>query len=129
MAIRSRMAGRHVLVVEDEFFIADDLRTVLAKAGADVVGPVPDAQQALRLVAERRVDLAVLDINLKGEKIFAVADALKARDIPFVFATGYDPAVVPERFHGVRRWQKPFNMAQLVASLPLQSPARDTAFR
>ncbi len=65
-----------------------------------------------------RLDLAVLDINLEGEKVFPVADALEARSVPFLFATGYDAGGVPDRFLDVPRWEKPFDPHALVRMLP-----------
>lgn len=116
----SKLAGRRVLVVEDEFFIADDMEAALRRAGAEVLGPVPTCAEALALgAAERgRIDIAVLDINLGGELCFPVADALAAAGVPFIFATGYEEAVLPERFRQVRRWEKPFDLSGLVRHLP-----------
>ncbi|MBV9078291.1 MAG: response regulator, partial [Methylobacteriaceae bacterium] len=76
--------------------------------GAEVVGPVANIPDALRLVAsETHLDGAVLDINLQGEMAYPVADALIARGVPFVFATGYDRASVPDRYAHVTRCEKP----------------------
>ncbi|GGK44294.1 response regulator [Salinarimonas ramus] len=102
-----------VLVVEDEYFIADDLAQALAAEGAEVIGPVGDPREALDLVANERIDRAVLDINLHGELVFDVARALQARDIPFVFATGYAANVVPSGLSHVPRWEKPFDAISL----------------
>ena len=113
------LTGRRVLVVEDEFFIADDLARALTALGAEVVGPVPTRDEALEeLSGAGRIDLAVLDINLRGEPVFPVADALAASGVPFVFATGYEEATVPERFRHVPRWEKPFNPDALARALP-----------
>lgn len=102
-------ARMRVLIVEDEYFIADDLAQALAQHGIDVLGPVGDPREALELVARERIDRAVLDINLHGEMVFDVARALRARGVPFVFATGYAANVVPEDLAGVPRWEKPFD--------------------
>lgn len=82
------LAGRRVLVVEDEYFIAWDMGNSLHAAGADVAGPVPDAQQALAAIDTDTLDAAVLDVNLKGDTVYAVADRLSACGIPYLFATG-----------------------------------------
>ncbi len=80
-----------MLVVEDEYVIADDIARTLGWLGAEVVGPVPDRDEALALLSSgKRIDLAVLDINLHVEVVHPVADALQDRGVPFVFATGYD---------------------------------------
>jgi len=82
------LSGRRVLVVEDEYFIAWDMGDSLARAGAEVAGPVADAEQALAAIEADALDAAVLDVNLKGDTVYAVADRLKARGIPYLFATG-----------------------------------------
>ncbi len=113
------LTNRRVLVVEDEYFIADDMARALKKLGAEVVGPVPTKDKALALVSsDQRIDAAVLDINLKGETVFPVADALKQQGVPFVFATGYDQRSVPPAYDGVPRWEKPFDPQELVKALP-----------
>jgi CheY-like chemotaxis protein len=113
------LSGRRVLVVEDEYFIADDLARALARLGADVVGPVPTRAEAESLLASaERIDLAVLDINLKGETVFPLADLLIERSVPFLFATGYGEATIPDRYRQVPRWEKPFPPEALAQALP-----------
>lgn len=108
-----------ILVVEDEYFIADDMARALRELGAEVVGPVPTKEKALAVVASHeKLDAAVLDINLRGAAAFAVADALKEQGIPFVFATGYAPALVPSEHQDVPRWEKPFDPHELARALP-----------
>ena len=117
-AERRALADRRVLIVEDEYFLADDMAKALQKLGAQVVGPVPTRDKALALLADKAVDAAILDINLKGQMVFPVADALREQGIPFVFATGYDAAAVPEAYKGVPRWEKPFKPEDLAKALP-----------
>jgi DNA-binding response OmpR family regulator len=112
------LASRRVLVVEDEFFLADDMAAALRALGAEVVGPAPTRDMAMSLLAAERVDAAVLDMNLRGEMIFPVADALRARGVPFVFATGYDASATPPAYRDVPRWEKPFDPEELVRALP-----------
>jgi CheY-like chemotaxis protein len=115
---RQDLKGCRVLVVEDEFFIADDLVQALQDLGAQVLGPVPTREQALeQLSAGGRIDLAVLDVNLQGEMAFPVADALSERGVPFVLATGYAQASLPPRFGHVPHWEKPFDPEALVRAL------------
>ena len=118
MAPSPSFAGRHVLVVEDDFFIADDLVASLEAVGATIVGPVASVRDAMDLIGRgERLDGAVLDINLQGEMAFPVADALKARAISFVFATGYDPSIVPARFAGVVTCEKPFDADKVARAM------------
>ncbi len=110
--------GRRVLVLEDEYFLADELARVLIQLGAKVVGPVPTLTEALALLDTVRVDAAVLDVNVRGEMAFPLADALQARDVPFVFATGYDQSMIPLKYAAVPRWEKPFDSEALARTLP-----------
>ena len=113
------LAQCRVLVVEDEFYIADEMALALRTLGAEVVGPVPTKDKALALLAsEEAIDAAVLDINLKGQAAYHVADALAERGVPFVFATGYDQAAVPPSYQAVPRWEKPFDPKALAQALP-----------
>ena len=110
---------RRVLVVEDEYFVADDIARALGRLGIDVVGPVADASTAIELVEVEEIHGAVLDINLKGEKVYPVADALRVRGVPFGFATGYDRSVLPSGYRDVPRWEKPFDTEKLAADVTL----------
>ena len=111
------LENRRVLVVEDEYFIADDIANALRKLGAEVVGPVPDRRRALARLASERIDLAVLDINLRGDLIYPLADALRERHVPFVFATGYDCRAIQSGYEDIPRWEKPFDHDKLARSL------------
>jgi CheY-like chemotaxis protein len=112
------LEGRRILLVEDEYFIVQDLARAFAAAGAVVVGPSATAADALRqIAATQKLDGAVLDINLQGEMVYAVADALATRGVPFVFATGYDQESIPERFSGCARCEKPVKPDQVAKAL------------
>ncbi len=109
------LTGRRILLVEDDYFIAVDLKTWFEEGGAEVLGPVPSVHEALALIARTSgIDAAVLDINLQDELVYPVADALHARGVPFLFATGYDPASVPPPHGAVALCQKPID-PQVVA--------------
>ena len=110
--------GRSILVVEDEYMIADAMRRALEDEGVIVVGPAPSVRKALRLLdAAADLDGAVLDMNLGDEKAFPVADALQARGIPFLFTTGYDAAGVAPAWRHVQRLEKPIEVAALAWAL------------
>jgi CheY-like chemotaxis protein len=112
------LSGWRVLLVEDEFLIAEDLASVLSAAGATVVGPAYTVAGALSLIESGdALDGAVLDVNLKSEAVFPVADALLSRSIPFVFTTGYDKQYLRGQHEGVTRLEKPIDPAKLVAVL------------
>lgn len=112
------LSGRRILAVEDEYFLADELDRELKAAGAVVLGPVPSVAAALEaLASDRTPDAAVLDVNLGGQMAHPVADALLARNVPFVFMTGYDLATLPERFAGVPRLEKPIDTRVILSEL------------
>lgn len=114
----SGLNGRRILVVEDEYLIAGDIREALLAVGATVMGPVPSVAQALELIgSEPAPDVAMLDINLRGEEIFAVADKLVELGVPFVFATGYDRSFIPERYDAVPSLLKPIKAHNILAAL------------
>ncbi len=114
------LAGRNVLVIEDEFFIAEDMGNTLQAAGATVLGPVPSVKAALDLLGKGAVpDAVVLDVNLGGEMAYPVADALLTWDVPFLILTGYDQGALPERYAAVRRLEKPVETSLLVRELAL----------
>jgi CheY-like chemotaxis protein len=118
-ALEGALTRCRILVVEDEYFIADDMAKALEKLGAEVVGPVPRRDKALALLSsDEKIDAAILDINLQGEEAFPVADALVERRIPFVFTTGYAPSSVPPAYGQIPRWEKPFNPDTLARALP-----------
>jgi CheY-like chemotaxis protein len=111
-----KLKGRCLLVVEDEYLIAADLTASLESLGVEVIGPAASVEEALGLVATdgNRLAGAVLDINLRNERVFPVADVLTARGVPFIFTTGYDGAAVPAHYTGAPRCQKPVDNAQLL---------------
>ena len=114
----SPLAGRRILIVEDEFLVAMEISEALQLAGCIIVGQVGSINDALRVLgSEARLDAAVLDINLAGQPVFPVADALQRREIPFVFATGYSAAVIPAEYAEAPRCEKPVNEAMLLRIL------------
>ena len=119
------LKGCHVLVAEDEYLLANDIANALTEAGATVLGPAPGIEEALALVRSApRIDLALLDINLRGDMVFPVADALAERGTAFAFATGYDSWTLPDRFAAVPRFEKPLRSHLLAKALALLlSPA------
>jgi len=113
-----KLARRKILLVEDEYFIVDDLIRAFEAAGAEVVGPVASVDDALDLIEEtERIDGAVLDVNLRGEMGYPVADALLARGVPFVFATGYDKGAVPPQYAHITRCEKPVDPGRIAQAL------------
>lgn len=104
-----------ILVVEDEYLIADDVRASLEQVGIQIIGPVATEKEALELIDKVPFDCAVLDICLRGQVSFEIAHALHRLGIPFVFATGYGPSFIPSQFASVKLLEKPFKSDALIA--------------
>ena len=109
-----RLIGCRVLIVEDEYFLANDLDKALRAQGAEVIGPIAEVSEAIAQLGHDEFDVAVIDINLRDELAFSIADELVPRHIPFVFATGYGSEKIPNRFHNIKSWQKPYDVASIV---------------
>jgi CheY-like chemotaxis protein len=109
------LQGVKVLVVEDEYLVATLMENMLASAGCVVAGPIPRLAQALDAASSEACDVAVLDVNLAGERVYPVADILAQRNVPFVFVTGY--GVLPGEYANRPRLCKPFKMADLLDTL------------
>lgn len=105
-------AGRRVLVVEDESLVAMLLETILEDMGCVPVGPAATVDEGLRMaVDDEPLDAALLDVNVAGRQVFPIAEALKARGVPFVFSTGYGEGGLPDEWRGQPTLQKPFTEA------------------
>ena len=113
----AELRGRRVLVVEDEFLVAMDIELMLGDLGCHVLGPIGDLPGALRAAQEEALDLALLDVNLAGEPVAPVAEALALRAVPFVFCTGYQADILPSRYPAAPTLMKPFQVADLRAAL------------
>ncbi len=107
-----------MLVVEDDPAIGLDLRMALAHVGAIIAGPAVSVGAAFAAMADQTIDAAILDIRLKNnELVFAVADALAALRIPFVFASGRSAALMPLRHSDRPFFDKPYQSAEVVETL------------
>ena len=109
--------GVRILIVEDEYYLADDLAQALQRAGAEVIGPLPSVAEAKDAVNEGGFDCAILDMNLRGVKSFSIADTLDQLGIPFLIATGYDSASLPDRLAERPRVDKPAAPDRIVAAV------------
>lgn len=110
-----QVQGARVLLVEDAGLIAMWVQSTLEAAGLDVLGPATRVEQALQLAECETFDVAFLDIDLNGELVWPVADALLARGIPFAFTTGFESVIaVPDRFSANATLAKPYREEELV---------------
>jgi CheY-like chemotaxis protein len=109
----NNLLGCRVLVVEDEVLVAWALEDMLTALGCGVIGPAARVDQALAMVAAGSIDVAVLDVNLNGQKSYSVADALVAQGVPFVFSTGYHKDSMADGYRDSPMLQKPYEQAEL----------------
>lgn len=110
-------AGLRILVIEDEAVVAMLIEDTLGEMGCAVIGTASWLYDAMNKVCSLAFDAAIVDVNLNGAVAYPVAEALKERSIPFVFATGYGRAGVPDDFDGVPLLQKPFQQRDLERAL------------
>jgi FixJ family two-component response regulator len=114
-----KLDGLSVLVLEDEFILADDATRVLLRAGAEVMGPFGVANAALAAAERRKPDCALLDVDLGSGPDFEPARALKKRGVPLIFFTGHDLALVPADLRNERFLEKPVFMGAIVDIIAL----------
>ncbi len=112
-----RLSGMRVLIVEDEYLIADDLDHHLRQHGATIVGPVGTIADARELACRNLIDCALVDLNLRGESTFDLLDHLLREGIPVLIVSGYDLSDIPSRFHETPFIQKPVTLSKDGVSL------------
>jgi CheY-like chemotaxis protein len=111
------LAGRRVLLVEDEYLLAKWMTDEFGRLGIETVGPVKSVERALEIAHGEHLDGAVLDIEVSGDLVFPVADALRVRGVPFVFTSGYDRQAIPEQYRDVVFCPKPVSPTEVVHAL------------
>lgn len=113
--------GKRVLIVEDNFLAADEIAYALEAANAVVLGPCANLEEAEAQVMQS--ELAILDVDIRGRTSFALADRLQQLEVPFIFFSGYDRGLMPERFAHVGYVSKP--TSPVVAIRKLDASARE----
>ena len=121
------LAGKRILVVEDEFLIALDIERILELVEATHISVSRNRDALLALQGGDRFDFAILDYKLNGDNSGPVADRLTELGVPFIFLTGTSTLQVPEQYRAVTILQKPFDANSLIAAL--NSAAQKTAGR
>lgn len=117
-ADRSASVGRRILIVEDEYLVADYITMMLEDLGYEVVGPVPTIPEAIKAIASEKLDAVLLDANLGGTSSAPIAIELAARRLPFVVVTGYgDLMLDTAALQAAPRINKPCTPADLAAIL------------
>jgi DNA-binding NtrC family response regulator len=111
------LRGRRILVVEDEVMVSMMLDNLLTSAGAVVIGPVGATTKALALIERHVIHCAVLDVKLMDGMSVPVAEALAARGIPFVVATGYRPEMIPPGYNGAPVLRKVYLADEVIEAI------------
>lgn len=110
------LKGRRVLIVEDAVLLALELETGLSDAGAQVIGPAYELEEAMALL-DQKIDAAVLDANLNGQSVMPVAQALAERGVPFLFATGYGDTGAALAGFNAPIVRKPYDVSQVARAV------------
>lgn len=128
MVERTGLEGLRILIAEDNLFAAMELEETLRALGCQPVGPVGRLEQAMSIVLHEDLDGALLDVDLEGERVFAVAEELQRRRVPVVFASGYGAdEIFPPAFVDHPRLAKPFGEDDVRRALEAMASARPGA--
>jgi len=111
------VAGRRILVVEDSPVVGPFTADVLTDLGCDVVGPAPNMAAARELIETEDVDGALMDVHIRGERVFPLCELLEERGVPFVLTSGYADWTMPEKWRGRPRLQKPYTIDDVADAL------------
>jgi DNA-binding NarL/FixJ family response regulator len=117
MSGAANIKGMRVLIVEDEFFIADDLARAIRSSGGSPVGPVSTIREAEDMVRRSPVDAAIVDLNLRGEMASEFIRKLAATGRPCLIVSGYGEDAVPESVSAISRLEKPVSPAVVIETL------------
>jgi CheY-like chemotaxis protein len=111
------LAGRRILVVEDQMMLLRMMEGMLADLGCSTVEAAATVGQALALIDAQEFDAVTLDVNLNGTMSYPVADVLAERGVPFMFVTGYGESGMPEVYQNRPTLRKPFRYSQAAAAM------------
>jgi CheY-like chemotaxis protein len=113
------LLGSRILVIEDDFLIAEVVLELLSEAGAHALGPIGTVEDGLSFIAEHAhsLDHVILDLDLHGRKSYPIARMLAGLKLPFIFVSGYSPDTVESPFRGFPHCEKPIRSAALLKML------------
>lgn len=111
------LAGRRILIVEDSPVVAPFCAEVLDDLGCSVIGPAPNMAAARKLLDEEQIDAAIMDVHIRGERVFPLCDLVAAKGIPFVLSSGYADWAMPEKWEDRPRLPKPYTIDEVEQAL------------
>jgi CheY-like chemotaxis protein len=114
---KTGVAGRKILVVEDSPVVGPFTADLLAELGCKVIGPAPNMAAARELIEAAEFDAALMDIHIRGERVFPLCDMLEIKGVPFVFTSGYADWQMPDKWRDRPRLQKPYKLHQIEEAL------------
>ena len=114
---RHGLSGQRILVVEDSPVVGPFTADLLEDLGCEVVGPAPNMAAARELIEEVEFDAALMDVHIRGERVFPLCEALEAKGLPFVLTSGYADWTMPDKWRNRPRLQKPYTIDDVRDSL------------
>ena len=116
-SVSAGLDGRRILLVEDSPVLGPFTADLLEELGCRVIGPAPNMAAARELVDAADFDAALMDIHIRGERVFPLCEALEAKGVPFILTSGYADWAMPEEWRDRPRLQKPYTFEQVADQL------------
>jgi len=104
------LGGKRILIVEDSPVVGPFTADLLEELGCIVVGPAPNMAAARQLIESEKIDAALMDVHIRGERVFPLCEALAAKGVPFVLTSGYADWNMAEKWQDRPRLQKPYTL-------------------
>ena len=111
------LARRRILIVEDSPVVGPFTADLLQELGCIAIGPAPNLAIGRQLIESEQIDAALVDVHIRGERVFPLCDALAAKDVPFVLTSGYADWNMPEKWQDRPRLQKPYTLGEVEKAL------------
>jgi CheY-like chemotaxis protein len=111
------LTGRRILVIEDSPVVGPFTADILEDLGCEVIGPAPNLAMARELIEEQVFDAALVDLHIRGERVFGLCDMLDAKGTPFILTSGYADWQMPDKLRDKPRLQKPYTIDQVQEAL------------
>ena len=113
----SGFEGKRILIIEDSPVVGPFTADVLEELGCEAVGPAPNMAAAREMIENERFDAALMDMHIRGERVFTLCEVLEARGVPFVLTSGYADWTMPDKWQDRPRLQKPYTISDVSEAL------------